>query len=96
MTRDNAISTAITTCINKDILKKFLTEHYVEVLKMLNWEYNEETHKRVIAEESRQEGLKEGRQVGATLMAKLLKEGMNLDDALKHIAKSGENIPPTG
>ena len=93
MTRDKAIATAIKSCLEKDILKDFLTKYYSEVLDMLNWEYDADAHMRVLAQEARQEGRKEGRQEGAVLLAKLLEDGMSLEDALKQITERESDSP---
>jgi predicted transposase/invertase (TIGR01784 family) len=62
--RDEAISLAIESCISQGILKDFLEEHYLEVSKMLNYEYDAEAEKRVLRQEGRREGLQEGLQQG--------------------------------
>jgi len=93
MTRDMAISTAIDSCIDNDVLADFLTEHYLEVGKMLNWEYDADVEKRVIAEQSEQKGLKKGMKRGVKqgqqktleLIDKLVKDGMSLDEALAKV-----------
>ena len=46
MTRDKAIIAGIDACIASDVLTVFLTEHYLEVSKMLNWEYDAEAEKK--------------------------------------------------
>jgi len=51
MTRDKAIVTAIDFCIKQNVLKEFLSEHYTEVSKMLNWEYDADAEKKAIREE---------------------------------------------
>jgi len=89
LTRDMAISKAMDSCIDEDILTEFLIEHYMEVNKMLNWEYDADVEKRVIAEEAREQGLKQGKKQGqlqgAELIAKLIKSGLSLDEALEKI-----------
>jgi predicted transposase/invertase (TIGR01784 family) len=103
MIRDKAITTAMQLCIDKDILKEFLQNHYAEVLEMLDWEYDAETHMRVIAEESEQRGLQrglqegrqEGRQEGIDLLENLIKAGIPLDEALKQVKSSIQSIPPS-
>jgi len=64
MTRDKAIATAVDSCIEDDILTEFLTEHYAEVARMLNWEYDAEAEKRVLQRAAREEGLEEGLERG--------------------------------
>ena len=83
MSRDNAIITAIDFCINTDVLADFLTEHYLEVSKMLNWEYDADAERKVRDAES----IQQGQLQGIELLAKLISEGMSLDDA-KEKAKS--------
>jgi len=98
MTRDKAIVAGIDTCIASDVLTVFLTEHYLEVSKMLNWEYDAEAEKRVLTEEAVQQGMQQGMQQGvlqgAEMVAKLLKEGFSLEDALEKIkSESSEALP---
>jgi len=78
-TRDEAIVAAIKSCIKEGILKEFLTENYREVIKMLNYEYDADAEKRVLRQEARQEGCQEG----IDLMAKLINEGVPIEDAVK-------------
>jgi len=91
MTRDKSITTAIDSCIKLNILTKFLNEHYMEVSKMLNWEYDADAEKRVIKEEGKQEG----KQEGIDLLANLLKEGLSLDEALKKAKSTLANTLPS-
>ena len=96
MSRDNAIVKAIDFCIDENILPEFLTEHYREVSKMLNWEYDADAEKRVLREEAKQEGIQEGIQQGiqqgkremTELLAKLISEGMSVEDALNKVNSS--------
>ena len=93
MTRDKAIAVAIDLCIESGVLTEFLTEHYLEVSKMLNWEYDADAEKRVLTEEGRQQGLQEGMQKGlqqgmqqgVEILADLLKNGTPLDEALEKV-----------
>ena len=64
MTRDKAIVTAIDACIEKGILREFLTEYYLEVSKMLNWEYDAEAEKRVLRKEAERIGEQRGEKRG--------------------------------
>jgi flagellar biosynthesis/type III secretory pathway protein FliH len=92
MTRDKAIATAIDYCIENDILKDFLKRNYAEVIKMLNWEYNADTEKRVLTEEAMQKGMQQGMQQGRQetieLLAELIKEGTPIDEAMKIVSAS--------
>ena len=81
MSRDNAIAKAIDLCISTNILSEYLTEHYQGVSKMLNWEYDADAERRVL----RNEALEEGRIDGAELLAKLIKDGVPMDEALESI-----------
>jgi len=81
MTRDKAIAAAIDSCIESGILIDFLTEHYLEVSKMLNWEYDADAERRVLTEEAIQQGL----QQGAELVVELIKNGMSVDEALEKV-----------
>ncbi|MCL2426173.1 MAG: Rpn family recombination-promoting nuclease/putative transposase [Oscillospiraceae bacterium] len=89
MTRDKAISLAIDTCIKKNVLYEFLSEHHLEVAEMLNWEYDADVERRVLTEsgirKGRVEGRAEGRTEAADLIAQLIKQGVPLDEALERI-----------
>jgi len=61
----------------------------MEVSKLLNWEYDAEAEKRVLREESRQQG----RQEGAELLAKFIKEGTPIDEALEKVKSSTASQP---
>jgi len=74
----NAIVAAIDLCISTNILSEFLTKHYQGVLKMLSWEYDADTERRVLREEALEEGLQQGRQQGK-------QEG--LQEAKQNVAK---------
>jgi type II secretory pathway component PulF len=60
----------------------------MEVLKMLNWEYDAETEKRVLAEEAIQQGRQQGRQEAIKMLAELIKEGTPIDEAMKIVSAS--------
>ncbi|MCL2819422.1 MAG: hypothetical protein FWD38_01100 [Oscillospiraceae bacterium] len=85
MSRDIAIVTAIDLCINTGVLSDFLTEHYLEVSMMLNWEYDAEAEKRVLRESALEEGIQQGKQETIEQFNELLKEGLSLSDALEKI-----------
>ena len=87
MSRDNSITVAIDSCIRLNILTEFLTEHYMEVKRMLNWEYDADAERRVIREE--------GMQQGVELLAKLLKEGLSLDEALEKVKSVSASTLPS-
>jgi hypothetical protein len=99
MTRDKAITVAIDSCIGLNILTAFLTDHYSEVKKMLNWEYDADAERRVLQEEAIQEGLQQGMQQGmqqgANLLAKLINEGLSLDEALEKVKSTTISTLPS-
>ncbi|MBQ4563444.1 MAG: hypothetical protein IJA58_03060 [Lachnospiraceae bacterium] len=55
-----AVETAITYCIQNDILAEFLTKHRAEVMSMSIFEYNQEQHFRRIATENQAVGREKG------------------------------------
>ena len=55
---------------------------------MLNWEYDADAEKRVLREEAKQEGIQQGKREMAELFAKLISEGMSVEDALNKINSS--------
>ena len=85
LNRDKAIIKAIDSCIAQDILTEFLNEHYLEVKKMLNWEYDADAERRVLTEEAIQQGLQQGQQQGAEMIVKMVKEGIPIDEALEKV-----------
>ena len=89
----------LAACIELDVLTAFLTEHYLEVSKMLNWEYDSEAEKRVLTEEAKQQGMQQGMQrgmmQGAELVATLLKEGFSLEDALEKVKSASSDVLPS-
>lgn len=60
MSLENAVEQAVTECIEENILRDFLMENRVEVMKMSIFEYNEELHRKSLLEEGREEGRQEG------------------------------------
>jgi len=94
MTRDKAIVTAIDTCIGLDILTDFLTEHYAEVSKMLNWEYDAEAERRVLTEEAIEIGVQQGRQDVVEELAEMINEGIPFDVALEKIKTASKPSQP--
>lgn len=64
MSREEAVETAIDTCIKRGILTDILLKEKAEVTHMLLTEYNEKRHLRNTFMEGREEGLEEGRKNG--------------------------------
>ena len=64
MRREEAIHTAIDTCIEKGILRDVLIKQRAEVLHMLLTEYDEKKHFRTLFREGKEEGIKEGLEKG--------------------------------
>lgn len=64
MYRDEAVHTAIDTCIEKGILRDILIKQKAEVLHMILTEYDEKKHFRTLFREGKEEGIKEGIEKG--------------------------------
>ncbi len=60
MRRDEAVHTAIDTCVEKGILRDILIKQKAEVLHMILTEYDEKKHFRTLFREGKEEGIKEG------------------------------------
>jgi len=56
LTRDKAIHLAIEQCISDGILVEFLENNFLEVARMLGWEYSREEEELAIKEESEAKG----------------------------------------
>lgn len=95
---EEAVDHAVTECIQKGILKKFLMEQRAEVVAMSIFEYDEEEEKRKLREAEfeygREEGRREGRREGvregelSTLTA-LVREGLlTVPEAAAHAGMS--------
>ena len=74
-----AVTEAVKYCEENQILQPFLINHASEVVNMLTTEFKMEDAIAVWKEEGREEGLSQG----VDLLAKLLLEGVSLDDAIK-------------
>ena len=66
MSMKQAVTIAVDTCIEKDILRDFLLEQKAEVIAMSIYEYNEEYVKKTLHEEGYDEGYGAGRSAGLT------------------------------
>ena len=64
MRREEAVHTAIDTCIEKGILRDILIKQKAEVLHMILTEYDEKKHFRTLFREGKEEGIKEGMEKG--------------------------------
>ncbi len=62
--REEAVHTAIDTCIEKGILRDILIKQKAEVLHMLLTEYDEKKHFRTLFREGKEVGIKEGVEIG--------------------------------
>ena len=60
MDTENAVSSAVDSCIADDIMKDFLTRHKAEVMSVCITEFDEKVYTEGIREEGREEGLREG------------------------------------
>ncbi|SFG46184.1 hypothetical protein [Oribacterium sp. WCC10] len=61
---ENAVDSAVTSCIEDGILREFLLAHRAEVLNMVITEFDEKSFVKGIREEGRLQGLAEGRSQG--------------------------------
>lgn len=84
-----AVEKTVEECIQKNILKDFLTAHRAEVISMVLEEYNEQKTLKALAEDSRAEGRIEGLQEGKidTLMSFLNELGPVPTDLVNIIQK---------
>lgn len=62
MRREEAVHTAIDTCVEKGILRDILIKQKAEVMHMLLTEYDEKKHMRTLFREGREKGREEGRE----------------------------------
>lgn len=88
MRREEAVHTAIDTCIEKGILKDILVKQKAEVLHMILTEYDEKKHFRTLFREGKEEGIKEGWEKGK-------EEGREelLREQIKKKIDKGKTIP---
>lgn len=59
-----AVERAVQECIRDDVLSAFLKKYRAEAVSMTIFEYDQEAHMKLLAEESREEGREEGRRAG--------------------------------
>lgn len=91
---EDAVDHAVTECIRKGILKKFLMEQRAEVVAMSIFEYDEEEEKRKLRKMEFEYGKEEGRREGEIsgmirTLAGLVREGvLNVRDAAAHAGMS--------
>ena len=77
----DAIERAVTECIEKGVLAKFLKKNRAEVIKMGIYEYNEEEHLRKEREYAEKRGWEEGRRYNVIeLVCKFMKKGMTVSE----------------
>lgn len=86
MRREEAIHTAIDTCIEKGILEDILIKQKAEVLHMLLTEYDEKKHFRTLY----REGMERGREEGRELLRELVKKKWDKGKTLPEIAEELE------
>lgn len=94
MSRDEAVETAIDTCIERGILTDILLKEKAEVTHMLLTHYDEKKHLRNTFMEGREEGLEEGIEKGIEkgrqeklreLVQKKLERGMSISEIAKDL-----------
>ena len=83
MRREEAIHTAIDTCIEKGILKDILIKQKAEVLHMILTEYDEKKHFRTLFREGKEEGREE-------LLRELVKKKLDKGKTIAEIAEDLE------
>lgn len=91
MRREEAVHTAIDTCIEKGILKDILMKQKAEVLHMILTEYDEKKHFRTLFREGKEEGIKEGRE---ELLRELVKRKLDKGKSIPEIAEDLEEEIP--
>lgn len=77
------ITQAVKDCVSQDVLADYLTYYGSEVVNMLFEEYDAETARKVLIEETREDAMEEGRVEGEASMIKRL---FNLGNTVKQIA----------
>ena len=80
----DAVTKAVSDCLQQGILTDFLNRHATEVINMLTAEFNIDTAKRVWQEEAREEGIEEGIEIGRIYAAVnvIKKWGLSVADAM--------------
>ncbi len=87
LTLEEAIESAITQCIENNVLSEFLKKNRTEVLKMGIYEYNEEEHIRMEREDAMDQGFSQGIIQGETLtLIKMIKKKIVKEKSLEKIA----------
>ena len=93
----NAIRTAMRTCIERDIMRKFLEEHAREVVDMVNFEWNQELFETAKFEEGLEQGRAEGRdEERGVMILNMLREKMPLEMIAKVSNLSLEKVRELG
>lgn len=95
MRREEAVHTAIDTCIERGILKDILMKQKAEVLHMILTEYDEKKHFRTLFREGKEEGIKEGIKEGREeLLLELVKRKLDKGKSIPEIAEDLEEEIP--
>lgn len=87
MRREEAVHTAIDTCIEKGILKDILIKQKAEVLHMILTEYDEKKHFRTLFREGRERGREERRE---EFLRDLIKKKLDKGKSIPEIAEDLE------
>ena len=105
MERSQAIREAMRYCEEHDIMKEFLQQHEVEVVDMVNFEWNQKDFEEAIMEEGIERGLARGRAEGRSegrseeknaFVVELLKEKLPMETIAKVSKLSVEKIQELG
>jgi len=79
--RDEAITKAITVCIEQGILTDFLKDNFEGVVGMLTFEYDQEAERRAMRLDGIQEGMEIGKQEGKRdIIIQMIKKGMSVEE----------------
>ena len=87
MYRDEAVHTAIDTCIEKGILEDILIKQKAEVLHMILTEYDEKKHFRTLFREGKEEGIKEGMERGIEIGLSRGRDALLLEQVKKKLSR---------
>ncbi len=87
MRREEAIHTAIDTCIERGILKDILIKQKAEVLHMILTEYDEKKHFRTLFREGKEEGKREARE---DILREMIKKKLDKGKSIPKIAEEME------
>ena len=94
---DEAVSHAVDECIEEGILSEFLKKNKSEVVAMSIYEYDEKLHEKTMIDIGREEGRKEGLEIGRcevliNLISNKLKKGKDIPTIAEEIEETEERV----